>query len=325
MYTALRPVRPLGIALLLGLALLVWLPPGPAVAMRSTSTFPTPERIAREEALAEEQICALVKAERIRAGVPALSWDARLWQAARAHSLDMRDHQFIGHVSALFGDSPTRVHRAGIATSVLLENVARAYSVAETHFALMQSPGHKANILNPLATELGIGVRINLLEDGDRELYITQIFLRPPEVFDPTRTVGEVLRRVQQQRQAQGWLPLQGDEQLAAYARRTARAVSEGRLDRSRVGELLRTDLPRLGRYRSLRIVVLRTVEARLVREVAALDTPVVTSIGIGGAQEVSPDPLQQGRIDVVLVLAEPAFLNALGGDPQGKGEGYQY
>ena len=322
----LRRLLPQALASSLSAGALLLLPlwPVPAAAMLSGPSFPSPERIAREESLAEEQVYALIQAERAAAGLPTLGWDDRLWEAARAHSQDMRDRRFLGHVSPLFGDTATRVHRAGIATSVLLENVARAYSAHEAHFALMGSPGHKANILNPLATRVGIGVRIDVLEDGARELSVTEIFLRPPETFDPARTLSQVLGKVQEQRRRQGWLPLQDDRRLSDYARRTAEAISQGRLRGPHIGQLLRDDLPRLGRYRSLRVVHLRTVEARLIGDLAALDTPVLTHIGIGGAQETSKDPLQEGFIDLVLVLSQDAFLDAMGGEP-GSGEGYWY
>ncbi|MCA1711865.1 MAG: CAP domain-containing protein [Actinobacteria bacterium] len=55
------------------------------------------------------------------------------------------------------------------------ENVAYGYSVASIHRMLMQSPGHRANILSRYYTQMGVGVQ--KMPDG--KLWVTQIFRQP--------------------------------------------------------------------------------------------------------------------------------------------------
>ncbi len=85
-------------------------------------------RQARVSAEASEQeVLTLVNRDRAAAGLPGVTWDARLAQIARAHSHDMADHDFVGHVSPRTGTALDRVHKAGLEPTLILENVGRAY------------------------------------------------------------------------------------------------------------------------------------------------------------------------------------------------------
>ncbi len=123
---------------------------------------------------------ALANRERSQAGLPTLEWSGDAAAVAREHSEDMCETDFVGHVSPNTGGPADRVRSAGIKVSLVLENVARAPSVRQAHRGLMNSPGHRANILSPEATELGIGVARH--ESG--ELLVTQVFLRVPGEVD---------------------------------------------------------------------------------------------------------------------------------------------
>jgi uncharacterized protein YkwD len=125
---------------------------------------------------AEQRLLTLLNADRRRAGLAALDWDARLAKVARAHSEDMKAGGFVGHVSPRTGDAAARAARAGLKTQVLLENVARAYSVGEAQRGLMQSPGHRKNCLSPDVTHVGIGLSLGRDVGGRREFYVTQLY-----------------------------------------------------------------------------------------------------------------------------------------------------
>jgi uncharacterized protein YkwD len=99
---------------------------------------------------------------------------------ARSHADEMRRLRAVAHVSAATGSAVDRVAAAGIATHLVLENVAHAYSVEQAHRALMDSPGHRANILSVAATDVGIGVAFGEDAAGRRELFIAQLFTRAP-------------------------------------------------------------------------------------------------------------------------------------------------
>lgn len=122
-----------------------------------------------------ERLIALIADERERHGLRPLKLDARLKRIAHAHSEDMVSHHFIAHTSRRTGDASQRVSAAGLDAMLVLENIGRGYSAAELHRGLMESPGHRANILHPDAREIGIGVMVE--REGDRLAFIaTELF-----------------------------------------------------------------------------------------------------------------------------------------------------
>src|SRR5205807_4183092 len=114
---------------------------------------------------------------------------------ARAHSADMLAHGFFGHVSPSTGTTVDRVMRAKIDALVILENVARAATAGEVERGLMNSPGHRANILNKEVTHVGVGIASSDA-GGQRELLVTQLFSKPPEAFT-AGTVDELRRQIE--------------------------------------------------------------------------------------------------------------------------------
>jgi uncharacterized protein YkwD len=143
----------------------------PAVAPRGAGT-----RQARVSAdAAEKDVLALVNRDRLAAGLGAVVWDPKLADIARAHSRDMADHDFVGHVSPRTGSALDRVHKGGLTPELILENVGRAYSAQEVEAGFMASPGHRANVVEPRATKLGVGVVLGAPVTGTIPLYVTQI------------------------------------------------------------------------------------------------------------------------------------------------------
>jgi uncharacterized protein YkwD len=133
-----------------------------------------------DEAAAEQRLLELLNADRRRAGLEALAWHERLATIARGHCRDMLEHGFVGHVSPTTGTPLDRVTRGGLRPATVLENVARAYSLGEVQRGLMQSPGHRRNLLAAGVTHVGIGVVLGREVAGRREVYVTQILATPP-------------------------------------------------------------------------------------------------------------------------------------------------
>lgn len=120
-------------------------------------------------------LLALIASERAKRNLPPLRDDPRLRAIAQAHSEDMVRNRFIAHTSSRSGDATTRIKSAGLQATVVLENIGRAYSARELHQGLMQSPGHRGNILHPDAREIGIGVVAE--REGERHAFIaTELF-----------------------------------------------------------------------------------------------------------------------------------------------------
>ena len=113
--------------------------------------------------------------DRARAGLPALMVDPRLTAIARAHSQDMADHDFVGHVSPRTGTAMDRVRRAGLRPELVLENVGRAYGASEAESGFLASPGHRGNLLDPHARRLGVGVVFGREVTGTRPMFVTQL------------------------------------------------------------------------------------------------------------------------------------------------------
>jgi uncharacterized protein YkwD len=123
---------------------------------------------------AEQELLALINHDRQAAGVPALAWDNRLAAIARAHSRDMLTNGFVAHVSPTTGDALARVKRAGLSFPLVVENVGQEGGVHQAHRGFMASPGHRANVLNPKVTHVGIGVVVR--KSGGAPLFVTELF-----------------------------------------------------------------------------------------------------------------------------------------------------
>ena len=126
---------------------------------------------------AEARLLALVNRDRAAAGLAPLALDARLAEAARAHSHDMADHDFVAHISPTTGSAVERVARVGLTPDLLLENVGRAYSAEDAESGFMASPGHRGNILDKRAGFIGIGVAVGRELAGSVPLFVTQLMM----------------------------------------------------------------------------------------------------------------------------------------------------
>jgi len=126
--------------------------------------------------VAEQQLFELVNEERRAVGLAPLVWDERLVPVARQHSQEMFELGYFSHDSPVKGSPFDRIHAAGIDYQKAGENLAYAQSVTVAHRGLMDSPGHRANILDPAYTRIGIGV----VDAGPYGRMFTQLFLTPP-------------------------------------------------------------------------------------------------------------------------------------------------
>lgn len=107
---------------------------------------------------AESEMLRLVNKERVRAGAPPLVVDRTIVPVARAHSEDMWRRKYFAHEN-LDGKSPfDRMEEGGVRFRAAGENLALARTVERAHEGLMNSPGHRRNILDPEFTRVGIGV-----------------------------------------------------------------------------------------------------------------------------------------------------------------------
>ncbi len=106
---------------------------------------------------AEMEMLRLVNEERALEGLPELVIDETLRDIARQYSVDMLQRGYMGHIDPE-GNSPfDRMRDGGVTFITAGENLALAQTVSIAHKGLMDSPGHRANILSPHYSRVGIG------------------------------------------------------------------------------------------------------------------------------------------------------------------------
>jgi uncharacterized protein YkwD len=120
----------------------------------------------------EAEMLVLVNEERKKVGLGALVADNELLKVARAHSQDMFIRGYFSHFSPEGKASSDRIRNAGIRFLIAGENLALGQTLSICHSGLMNSPGHKANILEKRYGRVGIGI----IDGGRRGLMITQNF-----------------------------------------------------------------------------------------------------------------------------------------------------
>lgn len=121
----------------------------------------------------EAKMVALVNEERAKAGLPALKVDMKLTELARKKSQDMVDKNYFSHTSPTYGSPFDMMKAAGVTYKYAGENLAGASKVETAHVNLMNSPGHRANILNTNYDHIGIGI----IEGSPYGKIYTQMFI----------------------------------------------------------------------------------------------------------------------------------------------------
>lgn len=119
----------------------------------------------------EQQVVELTNQERAKHGLAPLQADLELSRVAREKSRDLAVNNYFDHNSPTYG-SPFDMMRAyGISYRTAGENIAKGQrSPQEVVNAWMNSPGHRANILNGNFTHIGVGY----VEQGN---HWTQMFI----------------------------------------------------------------------------------------------------------------------------------------------------
>jgi uncharacterized protein YkwD len=155
----------------------------------------------------------LLNRARRAAGVARLAADPQLAAVALGYSHEMMVGHFLGHVSPVTGTVVDRLRRAGVGFSVVGENVSQGESADAAHQGLMDSPGHRANMLDPRFTHAGIGV---VATNAEPPLLATIVFARRPT---PARlTVRDVVAQIAALRREKHLPPVTVDPVLQAAA-----------------------------------------------------------------------------------------------------------
>jgi uncharacterized protein YkwD len=125
---------------------------------------------------AERALFDAANRERIVQGLQPLRWDAALANAAREHAMRMAQRNELSHQFS--GELPLqdRARLAGARYTVIAENVAEGPSADQIHSSWMHSSHHRANLLDPDMTAIGISVLLAADRHGRGMLFAVQDF-----------------------------------------------------------------------------------------------------------------------------------------------------
>ncbi len=144
-----------------------------------------------------------------------LQWDDHVAEAARKHSEMMAengrlDHQFPGEDTVA-----DRVGVTGARFSQSAENVARTEYLEDVNLALMNSPGHRANMMNPQYNAIGIGVI-----QHKKMLFVTQDFVMLVPAYSEAQFRDALVEAVNRETRSRGIRFIQTETQ--AFLRNAA-------------------------------------------------------------------------------------------------------
>lgn len=120
----------------------------------------------------EKAMVDLVNQERVKRGLKTLIFNLELREVGRTHSADMFKRGYFSHYSPEGKSVADRSLKLGVDFLVIGENLAYAPSLELAHKGLMNSEGHKANILSEDYGQIGIGV----MDGGAYGKMFTQVF-----------------------------------------------------------------------------------------------------------------------------------------------------
>jgi uncharacterized protein YkwD len=284
----------------------------PPIAL-STGT-PTPSAQPSDDAAVSAKLFALLNDARKSAGAPPLKEHPGLAEVAAAHSRDMVDAGFFGHVSPSNGDPAARVRRKGLGFVLIAENVGRGSTADEVNAMLLDSPGHRANALDPNLSHVGIGVVIDR-QGGHSQIVATEEFGGVSQRVDLSTAPDELLRIVNARRASAGAAKLEVDPVLSDAARRGVTAYfQEPSQPQEQIVQKVNSEIvspqggrgsPVAKRMRAAQSFLMPVISLEHATKVPQLFDPAARYVGIGVAQgsrpETGPD-----TIGVLVVLGWP-------------------
>lgn len=124
----------------------------------------------------EQEIIRLVNQERVRRNLNPLQENWEVSRVARIKAQDMIDNNYFSHNSPIYGSPFQMLRDFGIRYTEAAENIAYGNLTAQQVMnQWMNSSGHKANILNPNFTTIGVGVART---SPNGPYYFVQMFIR---------------------------------------------------------------------------------------------------------------------------------------------------
>lgn len=118
----------------------------------------------------------LVNRDRRAYGLKPLEIDMRLTRLARLKSQDIVNNNYFAHVSPTYGTAFDMFRANNISFLRGGENLSKAGNVIVSQMRLLNSPNHRANLLTPQYTHIGIGI----VDNNPSGIVATQMFIQKP-------------------------------------------------------------------------------------------------------------------------------------------------
>ena len=245
----------------------------------------------------EKKMLELVNADRKKHKKGPLKHNAELAEVARTHSADMLKNRFFAHKSPKAGLVGDRLFAAKIRVTACAENIAMNESVETAQARLMQSPGHRKNILDGTFSHGGIGI----VQASNGLFYVTQVFAAPAPECNLKTLGSDVITKLNKVRLAQGKLPFQAYAALGRVASEQAAKLAEA-------GKPIAVDLAALAQAagladKRLSMAHVATWDPGELAQAAELLRPKVGRIGLGFAENTKHRKLGYGIIWAVVIF----------------------
>lgn len=126
-----------------------------------------------------KEVVSLVNKERAKKKLPPLKLALDVTRVAQLKAEDLQKNNYFAHVSPVYGDVDAMLGKFNVKFKYAGENIAGGQRTPEEAVTdWMNSPGHRANILDPVYTEIGVGVAIIGDENQEDPLYYwVQMFI----------------------------------------------------------------------------------------------------------------------------------------------------
>lgn len=143
------------------------------------TTVALPSSSLYSSSITAPNIVDLTNAARTSLALPILSLNSQLSHAAQMKAEDMLKKQYFAHTSPSGANALTWIGLSGYSPIYAAENLAVHYLTSEdVQKGWLASPTHRANIVNPRYTEIGVGIAHGQFESSD-SIIVVQMFGRP--------------------------------------------------------------------------------------------------------------------------------------------------
>lgn len=246
------------------------------------------------------QVEAQINQLRASRGLRQLQRDPELDEVAAGHSREMARTKTFAHVLPSDGTVGDRLKAKGWAYRSVGENIGLSGDAVGAHEAIVGSPAHLSNLLDPRHRRLGLGAVKGPTSDGGEAVYLTEVLASP--IVGAKDPVGAVFKEIQRQRVKQGLSELIADPMLDYVAGHEVRASAMQDDPHPRAGATSRA----LAEEHTLTSAAVELFVASAPDELDVsknLAEPQWTRLGVG-AIYASSKQFGPGRLWVMLIYA---------------------